>query len=316
MAERERGIALSLANRSAELPLLERAVKHKILVSAQPNRRITRRENGFVWEIDVKEFKTKFLNSLVVLAENSIDAELYQEAARHHQVSKQIKGVVPRSSARGGGGSQIYVELKALLTEGIPVFAITDGDFLYPGMGPSVASSRCADLVAEQSGVGWHYGLPAREVENIIPVQVLLDVADPANARNAFDSTQQLAEITKDTETCPCNFSCFKKGITLSEIFGSSNEHERAYWVSVAGAIKHLRSKTFQTCVDKGSCEMKECACFLNYGFGENVLKQVKKWVVEKSPHESLQRFGASEVWMNVGEMVFDASIAFKPANI
>jgi hypothetical protein len=316
LSARERATALGLANRSAELPILERVVNNKILVSATPIRKICKKANGFAWEIDVKELRSKFLNSLVVLAENSIDAELYQHAAIHHQISKKIKGVVSRSSARGGGGSQIDVELQGLLIEGTPVFAITDGDFLFPGMEPSVASTRCAELVNEQNGVAWHYGLPTRDVENIIPIDVLVDVADRANSQNALNSTKQLTAVAEQLKSCPCDFSCFKKGATLSKIFKSENAGERAYWLMVATAIKHHHPKMFRDCIEQGSCDKKDCACFVSHGFGENVLRQVKNWIVEKTPHNALHSFGASKVWMNVGEMVFDASIAFRPASI
>lgn len=316
LSARERATAQGLANRSAELPLLERAVNNKVLVSPRPIRKISRSANGFAWEIDVRELKSKFLNSLVVLAENAIDAELYQHAAIHYQTKNKIKGVVSCSSARGGGGSQIDVELQGLLTEGTPVFAITDGDFLFPGMEPSVLSTRCAELVDEQNGIAWHYGLPTRDIENIIPVDILSDVADRANSQNALNSTQQLTAATEKLKSCPCDFSCFKKGATLSKIFKSENEKERAYWIMVATAVKHHHPHTFQDCIEQGSCDKKDCVCILSHGFGENVLRQVKKWIVEKTPHNALHSFGTSKVWMSVGEMVFDASIAFRPANI
>lgn len=316
LAARERATALGLVNRRAELPLLEASVKHKIYVKSNVINKISRSENGCFWEVDVTELKAKFLSSLVILAENAIDAELYQRAARHHQISKQIKGVVICSSTRGGGGSQIDIELKSLLAEGIPVFAITDGDFLFPGMPSSVISRRCVDLIAENRGVGWHFSLPVREIENIIPFNVLFDVADPANARSAFDSTQELAVAAKKLGNFPCDFLCLKSGSTLAKVFTSENATERAYLIEVAETVKHLRPVMFATCIEKDSCVENTCACFLSHGFGENVLKQVKKWISERSAHDSLHSFGSSGVWMSVGEKVFDASIAFKPANI
>jgi hypothetical protein len=317
LSNRERATALNLANRSAELPLLERTVKNKILVLPHLDQKLLREGGEFGWQVDVKELRFKFLDSLVVLAENSTDAELYRRAAMHYQISRKIKGVLPCSSARGGGGSQIDVELKNLVADGIPVFAITDGDYLFPGMGESHTASRCAALVGEQRGMSWHYGLPTREVENIIPVDILFSVSDPANSDRALSSTKQLESTTEKLKSCPCNYVCFKKGITLARIFESENPGEREYWLSVAEAMKHLRSKSFQQCLQNGSCGRGEaCDCEVSHGFGENVLRQVKAWIDEQSSHSSLQRFGKSKVWMGIGEMIFDASIAFRPANV
>jgi len=316
LSERERATARSLANRSSELPILESAVKHKILVSPNPLRKISKVESDFSWEIDVKELGEKFLESLVILAENKVDAELFQYAALHHQISKQIKGVSSRSYAQGGGGSQIDVELKGLLDKGTPVVAITDGDFLFPGMDQSIISIRCTNLIEQQASLGWHYTLPVREVENIIPISILSDVADASASQKALDFTQQAAAVSTKIGSQPCEFSCFKKGATLSKIFKSENHGERSYWLQVADAIKQHRSHDFQRCLDQNSCPAADCKCHLSHGFGENILKQVKHWLAERSPHKSHEVFRSSKVWMSVGEMVFDASIAFRPANI
>lgn len=315
LSQRERATALSLANRRTELPLLEKQVKLKTFVKANVISKISKLQEN-CWEIDVRELKSKFLSSLVVLAENSIDAELYEKAAKHYQISMRINGVILRSSARGGGGSQIDVELNNLLSDGIPVFAITDGDFCFPGTPTSVISTRCNDLIAEQRGLGWHFSLPVREIENIVPHSVLLDVADPKNARNAYDSIQGLAHTAETVGASPCNFACLKKGYTLSKIFSCENAAERSYWIQIAEIIKHVRPAAFGACIDQSACESKSCACFVSVGFGEDVLKQVKKWILERSLHESLKSFSTSEVWMRVGAMIFDASIAFKPEKI
>lgn len=316
LAQRERAIALGLANRRTELPLLEKDVKHKVLVTANVCQKISRQPNKLYWQINICNLNTKFMNPLVVLGENMLDAELYQQAGRHYKISNRFNSLTVRSSPRGGGGSQIDVELNSLLSEGVPVLVITDGDFTFPGTPTSVISNRCATLIAEERGIGWHFTLPVREIENIIPRSILLTVADPKIARDAHDSVEVLSEAADGNGSCPSGFTCLKKGRTLAQVFASENIAERDYWMNVAKAIRHKRPRSFSICIDESSCSSTPCTCSINDGFGEDVLAQVKKWVSERSSHESLKIFSSSEIWMRVGAMVFETGVAFKAVNI
>jgi hypothetical protein len=316
LSQRERATALGLANRRAELPILESHVRRKVYVSPDAGGKARARVDEYTWSVSIGELNTKFLNSLVVLAENMIDAELYQYAGRHYQIWNKLNGVVISSSARGGGGSQIDVELKKLLSEGFPVLSITDGDIAFPGAPASVISNRCEAVVQSEEGVGWHFPLPAREIENIIPRGVLLLVADPKNGGDAHDSLEGICRSEGKIGSCAADFLCLKKGQTLGQALAHENSSEREYLILVAGAIKSERPNYFSVCVDDGVCASEPCRCSISLGFGEAILVQVKKWISERSHHESLKSFASSEVWMRVGSMVFDAGIAFKPEKI
>lgn len=316
LAQRERATALSLANRRTELPLLEALVKYKIMVTADFSFQSPKRLNNFCWKISICSLNSKFLTPLVVLAENILDAELYQHASLHYQASKRINSVKIKSLARGGGGSQIDVELKNLLSEGTPVFAITDGDLIFPSASSSTISNRCEKLISDEIGLGWHFSLPSREIENIIPLDVLHLVADPENSSNAYESIKNISNLENRVGACPSKFTCFKKGQKLTQVFASKNKNEKAYWLSVAVAVKHRRPESFSNCLSQGSCESNPCSCSISNGFGDAVLAQVKNWLTERSTHDSLRNFSSSETWMEVGEMIFDAGIAFKPEKI
>jgi hypothetical protein len=144
----------------------------------------------------------------------------------------------------------------------------------------------------------------------------LLDVADPKNARDAYDSIQDLAHVAKTVCANPCDYACLKKGSTLAKIFSLENAADRSFWMQISEGIKHVRPPAFSSCIEQGSCGAGTCACFVSVGFGEDVLKQVRKWILERSSHQSLRSFSTSEIWMDVGAMIFDASIAFKPAKV
>lgn len=316
LAHREQATAKGLANRRTELKLLEQIIRQKVFINLRTDSRSLEILPDNSWQICISELNSKFLSELVVLGENIIDAELYQQAGRHHKIKHKIKGVDLRSSARGGGGSQIDVEFCRLLDDGIPVFAITDGDFKFPCMPPSVTSARCHKLVSDERGLGWHFMLPVREIENIIPDTVLLEVADQKVARDAHDSVMPLSGTSTTDANSPRCYTCLKSGITLSEAFASEKADERTYWVGVAQIIKNKRPKKFSECLDQNSCSADQCLCRINVGYGKDVLTQVKKWLASRSCHSSLQQFDKSDVWMRIGALIFDAGVAFPPSNI
>lgn len=310
ISDRERAISLSLANRRTELPLLEQRIRYKVLIGNSYNSGKPTRRTDFTWEVNIREFNEKFLSSLVILAENMIDAELYRHAANHYQIEEKINGVVSRSIPRGGGGSQIDVELANILENGVPVLAITDGDLGFPGARSSVISDRCSALVAEERGIGWHFTVPAREIENIIPLNVLLEVSDPKNRSGAHASLEELNQCASG-DSLPSRYACFKQGRTLSQIFAAERQEERGYWIGLASKLQDSRP-AYRECLARKFCELEPCSCRINLGFGESVLSQVRKWLTERSSHESHKSFSSSEIWMHLGSMVFDLSIAFK----
>lgn len=316
LSQRERAIALSLANRRAELPLLERQIKTKIVVKAKIEHSSSLRATGMDWEVAIGSLSTKYFGALVVLAENLIDAELYREAGKHYKTSKRLNGVSICSSARGGGGSQIDVELKNILNEGIPAFAITDGDRTSPCKDQSVIAKRCDALLQNNLGIGWHISLDEREIENIIPPNVLLEVADPALGPRAHESIRAVANVQDQIGSCANKFACLKHGQTLKKAFSLATNSEGKYWLNVASAIKDQRSTKFRDCLANEQCSEEMCSCYITNGFGETVLIQVKRWLAERSTHESLRSFSNSETWMKIGARVFEASVAFKPERI
>jgi hypothetical protein len=316
LAAREKAMSLSLANRRTELASLLGEIKHKIFVEGNSGICSAERLDEFSWRIDVSFLSSKFLSEIVMLAENIVDAELYKKAAIHYKNHKKIKGVGNSMSIRGGGGSQIDVELNELLCAGVPVFAITDGDLSFPGSSRSVIAKRCDLLVNSSSNIGWHYSIPFRDIENVIPRNVLLDVADPSLGPDAYESINSLYEIKQADGSCPSAFLCFKKGCTLKYVFSCTNVEEKKYWISIAGRIKRSRPDQFSRCLEEGACMREFCECFLNKGFGESVLVQVRKWLDERSSHEAMRSFAAVDEWMNIGEMVFEASVAFKAEKV
>lgn len=316
LSARERATALSLANRRSELPKLEEIIKHKIFVEATVAPKSPRRLNEYCWSVEAKDLSRNFLSCLVVLAENIVDAELYQRAALHYRIANNITGLTIKSQARGGGGSQIDVELNSLLKSGTPVIAITDGDCNFEHAPASVISERCNDLVNNNSGIGWHTPVPAREIENILPHDVLSEVADPQISDEAYRTVKQLAQAKSKDGVCPSRFSCLKSGTTLSQIFNINNDAERTYWLNIAEKIKNQKSHLFNSCLSNSSCEKNVCECIVNKGFGNAVLVQVKLWMEHRSPHESLKKFKENEIWLDIGSRVFETGAAFSPKNI
>lgn len=315
LSSRERATAKKLANRRADLQLIETLIKNKVFISGLPNKPLKRLDD-FSWEVGIENLKPSWMGSFTVLAENLVDAELYCKAAQHYQVQNCIKSSHTNCVPRGGGGSQVDVEFSQLLLQGGPVLAITDGDLMHPMGEKSVISKRCDSALNSLNGVGWHVALQAREIENIVPHLVLFDAADPAVRSAALDSISELFESGNDVGKTPCMFTCLKAGKKLNEVFQCTDQAEKIYWLSVVKQIQSRHARFSAECLDQNACNQDFCSCSVNLGFGKDVLHQVKVWLDTKGPHEALKSFSKNTLWMEIGKLVFETTVAFKVERI
>lgn len=320
LSSRERATAKNLANRRTELPTLEKLIKHKVFIS-NSTYALPKRIDDYSWEVGLRSLKATWLTTTNLLAENMTDAELYKIAGHHYQIQKKFLNFTFRCTTKGGGGSQTDVEFRQLLSQGTPVFAITDGDLKYPEAENSPVSKRCISALENHEGLGWHLALRAMEIENIIPHEILFEAADPMIRSLAHEYIKDLfsagQEINKNQEINrnPCNFTCLKSGKKLHDVFKIEDENEKTYWLIIINQLQK-KLKFSKECFKNKKCSSTPCNCIVNHGFGDGVLQQVKNLITTKSSHEALKSFSKNPLWMNVGEKVFETCIAFKAEKI
>lgn len=314
LAERERAIALRLANRSAELPILDRAIKYKVVVVGD-DESISDDPTGFTYSVKLKLLGDIPSSPSIVLAENSIDAELFMVSAQHSRIHNRLTSLAVNGLARGGGGSQIYVELDQIYRANGIAAAITDGDIRHPHAPKSDVSKKCDLIVARKSAFCWHRIIPAHEIENIIPLNVYGKAIDLTISGPACESLRRLDSLVGAVSHNPIFYVCYKSGRRLCDCMHSSDLNEKNYWRSVADNLR-VTNAALTECVKEGACLGNSSGCQISHGFGKNALHLVKSWLEITSHHKSLEQFKKSEAWMSLGKFVFDITVAFRRESI
>lgn len=310
LAERERAVARRLANRRTELPILEQLIDYKVIVVGSAAEMVTD-STGCTYCIALRNLGDIPLSSSVVLAENAIDADLFLVSADHSRIHNRLTSLVVNGRPKGGGGSQISVELEHIVSERGIAAAITDGDIKYPGGPRSATSKRCDQIVNRREAFCWHRVICAHEIENIIPLEVYKNVIDPVVFEVAQQGLQRLNGLAERFGSNPASFVCFKSGKHFVDCLNSNDHAEFSYWKSVSVQLKGGVCD-MSDCVMQELCLSTPCVCRISFGFGEKALVAIKKWVENRSHQKSLEQFKKSDEWMSIGKFVFDVTVAFR----
>lgn len=311
---RERAMAQHLLGRRSELGRLPGLVKRKVTVKADSAFRTAVR-NDDSWCISVDQLARRFTSKIALLAENILDAELYLIAAEHYRSDVGLRGLICSSTPRGGGGSQMDVELDRILGNGGSAVAISDSDRFHPSDQPNAVALRCQELSRRDGVICWHYCLSCYAAENLVPSGVFLEACRGAAK---FDEVERINKIDK---TCaldgrpPSQFFSLKDGLTLSKIFSFANREKRQSWLAVVSELSR-NNHQYSDCVEAGACEKVNCACVISAGFGAGCLRLIKDWCDNTSFNRSKQAFGTSSEWIEIGRLVFEAGLAFPPQRI
>ena len=262
---------------------------------------------GGVWLVPLIEFnKSETTNKATVLAENLLDCDVLEIAAQHTRVKRRLRGIHISVRKHGGGGSTIAMEFDNLCknSEG-PVLCVTDGDRLYPECNASVSSRKCARVAAKHSCVAEHLDMGFRELENIIPLEILQDACE--------------CEVTQ-LRACPDVVGHWdvKKGVRGDWVFRlSNNSSERRFWLAQTECILGT-VKGDQSCVESETCEKPDaCQCVLLAGLGAEALEKVRTHIESISPHKALERAKTNaEKWFFLGDAVLSWGCAPDPIRV
>lgn len=310
LGDRERATAKYLLNRRSELFQLERLVDLKVRVHAR-NLGPKLSRSGSAWELSAGELAKKFTNKVAILAENMVDADLYSLAGKHYLIQQRVNGVSISTLQRGGGGSQLDVELCASLKAGQPTIAVSDGDKNYPGQLMSDVAYRCSELVESCLGVGWHFSIDCYAAENLLPINLYLEVC---KHEGRHEEVGRLIHIDSFGEK-PSDYFNLKSGLSLRQIFNFLDESKRQYWLALAAKMNH-GSYRFDTCLESSRCMETPCKCVLSEGFGEGALRLIRDWAFERSPHQSHSFLKNSQKWLDLGKLIFEVGLALPQQRI
>lgn len=246
---------------------------------------------------------------VVVLAENSIDAEIFEIAARHFVTNKRANGLNVNLVARGGGGSQIFPELEnSVLKDRRLTLVVTDADFKYPNADHSDTSKKCQRFTEEKGGICRHYIIPVREIENLIPEGVREELLIKSNS----DAEQRLRLVCDAIPEVQV-FCDLKDGLAAARMFKLSVGPEFDFIMKIsktAGGVDR-RCQIQESCHAERQAPEQRCQCILVPKIGA-LAPGFLSWLKTQSNHKALEAFSGTfkDWWLEIGAIVFSRAVA------
>lgn len=263
------------------------------------------------WALSLSDISAMTLAPTTLLAENLTDAKIFEVAAKHFLLNHQIRGFCVAISARGGGGNTIHPEFEQIVNSRQSVcLAVTDSDEKWPGCQGSEVSRSCDQLVERSIVPAGHKRLSVRELENLIPIEVLYDLVG-AEVVDRIREYEKLLGVTPASRR-HCDIKDGVKGTKILKMGIESKERQFLHQLSAS-------TGTAQRCIQNEDCSEernnRECTCAVVPrigGLGERFLD----WLSHRSNHKSLQAFKSEwrESWLTIGEATFAWGCARPPA--
>lgn len=249
--------------------------------------------------IAIEDIGNISLDPTTILSENIIDSKIFRHAGQHAIIKRKLKGINIRATTRGGNGEGIYDELSSIAQDEKRLcLAITDSDRDCPEKGDSTKSTECKKIAAKNSKTTGHITLPVREIENLIPVNVWMEIIDD----DGKDKVQNYQSILSKNPNIRI-FGDIKDGITIAKankIKESTPEYKFLY--------KLITEAKLASGCNQNRCDSEKCKCFVIPKLGNNLSNRFIEWLSQKSSPKSLEFFTGEweESWIEVGDHVLD----------
>ena len=255
------------------------------------------------WVLSLADIRRMSLEPTTLLAENLVDAKIFTIAGAHYARVMKLRGLEVSAVARGGGGSTIVPELEEIVTRSDRVcFAITDSDQAWPEAGKSLVAKRCDKLVEQASAPAGHDCIPVRELENLVPPSVLLDLATSPSRVDAARAFQALCGHFPEVRQC----GDIKEGTAGSRVFRLPEAApERHFLAALMARTKGADSRCLRNddCANERNQVPCQCVCVPKVGA---VADGFHNWLNGRSHHKALEAFAGpwNEAWLAIGAMV------------
>ena len=133
-----------------------------------------------IWVCSVAYANQWLYHPLKIVGENISDGEACLIAGRHFSVINRYSDRMQKATLEMSGGcGNADTVLSHRLDDAIaPILCVLDSDKLSPTHEGSPAIKKCTDLIAKKLGIASFYFTPARELENILPLEYLNATVD------------------------------------------------------------------------------------------------------------------------------------------
>lgn len=250
----------------------------------------------------------------VLLCENATDSDFYLALGRLLLALRQWRNLKLVCEPRGGGGSQVGEEFARIAELGRIVLAIADGDQKCPGGGRGSTARGLLEAARGRPGFQHAHVLDAREIENLVPLDVYRIAFEYLGGRAPQISALALLRPLSAIELVHADL---KDGITLHRIDHRMEQGsaEHATWFALA----RRRGRT--QCWRPGGVECgaaRECECFVVERLGGSILGDVVRWLREvghRVPARTAERLGVAKgsALEEVGDKVLAWTCASPP---
>lgn len=288
-------------------------IKYKVIISKNCESPI--RNGKFEWEIPFDSFSNHATaNRTILLAEDYIDAALYDIAARHYVIKNKLKGFDVSSRPEAGGGSRIKNVLETIISRAEEAcICVTDSDRYSPSDSLSTTAKDCSNSALNSKWPAIHVATDARELENILPRKFVEEVIDQHQEKE-WQTIDSLAK-----ESAPIlPYIDIKEGTRMHWIFNLPNgSPNRIFWDKQLQSVG-AKSLLDQDCIYNQICDSKDsekCNCVVSYGIGTKVAEKVKNYLLCQSLAKSSEKVDTDldQEWLLIGQEVFEWCCALKP---
>ena len=252
--------------------------------------------NQWVIKIGYKFFcDHENISPVNIVTEGKLDFDFYSLIANYY--TKHISSIKLQVKFKfhNGGGSQSKPIFDSLVKEGKIVLCIIDSDKSHPHKGEGSTSSVFTASDRAYNGKNLAYIINVREIETLIPLQI---VENTLSNNNQVDTFEEVKLLEKSNPLFRTYFD-HKDGLNLQSVIDIDNKHG-AFWLPTLSSISRFSNKD---CFKHSLCYRCN-GCPKIIGFGDHMLERA----VNSMKTSNLRKFNIEPQvishWKNIGEIM------------
>lgn len=315
LSDQYKSVLLFTLTRHAEIQSEAASSAYKIIIIHHDDA-IIEAASDRSWKISLRWLAENEFPKSSLLSENERDFYLFYQSSIHFKSKIKFSRNVFICSLHGGGADTPKVYDSQLRSRINFVFCITDSDKRSPLMKPKSTSEKCNKLYINNKNdwVTMFYSLPVREIENLIPKNLISDALAFENNPSCLDRYEQLNKIQIEFPVAWLYFD-LKEGTTIKSIQGACKD----FWQPISKNA--LISKNIKpSCQNEFTCKKDACECLIAPSISKNLVDTIINYIKSpektyKSQAEIIKRVLSSdnsENWLNLGEKITSWGAAFE----
>ena len=329
LSERSRDIFRKIKVRHHEARTLRESVSHFALIEARDGGiQEEQSEEQQCFHVPLKYFSDSGrVQASRLVAENRDDARVYQRAAGAFVSRAELKGLTVTFQIYGGGGPTTAGALRDHALQG-PTVCVVDADYKWrnekteegePAKGDTAAGAMKVAEELKGKTVCTVFAVPCREIENLLPSELVLGCFAVGDRGDFHQSCVQAAELGFFCGGPRVDRLDLKKGLRRKDYEVIPPKHPQyLYLKSVFDESQNrARKPALGWCGDERRCSGDApCECVLFEGIGDGLLARVADRLEKLTPQKIAEHLLASgqphePAWTEIGNLLFAWGCAY-----